>query len=183
MSRFNALLLMALPLAACAGGPGFQVTGGALRDGATLPSAQVYRGSGCNGANHSPMLAWSGAPAGTRSYAVTMFDRDAPTGNGWWHWLAYDLPESTQSLPEDAGRADGGALPPGARQARNDFGGAGYGGACPPAGAGPHRYVITIYALPVARLPLPAAASAETIGDLLQQDALATARLSTRYSR
>ena len=179
MRRSAALLVLALPLVTCAGEPGFHVASAALDDGDTLPLAQVYKGSGCNGGNRSPALAWSGAPEGTRSYAVTMFDPDAPTGHGWWHWLAYDLPARTTSLPENAGAA----LPDGARQARNDFGSIGYGGACPPAGAKPHRYVITVYALPVARLAVPASASAAQVDAALERDALAKARLTLRYGR
>jgi Raf kinase inhibitor-like YbhB/YbcL family protein len=176
-----ALLALALPLAACAGESGFRVGSGGLHDGDTLPLAQVYQGSGCKGGNRSPALAWSGMPQGARSYAVTMFDPDAASGHGWWHWLAYDLPAGTTALPEGAG--SGGALPAGAKQARNDFGGVGYGGACPPAGDKPHRYVITVYALPAARLTLPASASASQIDAALRREALANARLTLRYGR
>lgn len=183
MLRFAALLMLSLPLLACAGNPDFHVGSSQLRDGDTLPPMQVYRGHGCAGGNRSPALAWSGAPARTRSYAVTMFDPDARNGHGWWHWLAYDLPAQARSLPQDAGRMDGQLLPAGARQARNDFGSVGYGGACPPAGDRPHRYVITVYALPAARLMLPPNPSAAAIDAALQRDALASARLTLRYGR
>jgi Raf kinase inhibitor-like YbhB/YbcL family protein len=183
MCRAAALLVLALPLAACAGEPGFRVASVVLHDGDTLPLAQVYEGSGCDGGNRSPALSWNGAPDGTRGYAVTMFDPDAPTGHGWWHWLAYDLPARTTSLPENAGNASGTGLPAGARQARNDFGSLGYGGACPPAGDNPHRYIITVYALPVARLSLAASASAAQLDATLKRDALASARLTLKYSR
>jgi Raf kinase inhibitor-like YbhB/YbcL family protein len=183
MRRSAALLVLALPLVNCAGEPGFHVASAALDDGDTLPLAQVYKGSGCNGGNRSPALAWSGAPEGTRSYAVTMFDPDAPTGHGWWHWLAYDLPARTTSLPEDAGRANGAALPAGARQARNDFGAIGYGGACPPASDKPHRYILTVYALPAAQLAVPASASATQLDATLKRDALASSRLTLKYGR
>ena len=179
MRHFAALLVLALPLAACAGERGFHVASATLHDGDTLPLAQVYKGSGCNGGNRSPALAWSGAPEATRSYAMTMFDPDAPTGHGWWHWLAYDLPARTRSLPEDAGAA----LPAGARQARNDFGAIGYGGACPPSGDKPHRYIITVYALPAVRLAVPASASAKQVDATLKRDALASSRLTLKYGR
>ena len=177
------LLALSLPLTGCAAQPGFKLGSGSLQDGDALPTAQVYRGHGCDGDNRSPALAWTGAPANTRSYAVTMFDPDAPTGHGWWHWLLFDLPADTQSLAEGAGRADGSALPAGARQSRNDFGGAGYGGACPPAGDAPHHYVITVYALPKSQLGLPASASASVIDAALKRDALASAQLTLRYGR
>ena len=183
MHRFATLLVLALPLAACAGERGFHLASGALHDGDTLPPTHVYKGGGCEGGNRSPTLAWSGAPDGTRSYAVTMFDPDAPTGHGWWHWLAYDLPARATSLPEDAGSTNGAALPAGARQARNDFGAIGYGGACPPAGDRPHRYIITVYALPVAGLAVPASASATQVDATLKRIALANARLTLRYGR
>jgi Raf kinase inhibitor-like YbhB/YbcL family protein len=183
MRRPTAFLVLALPLAACAGERGFHVASAALHDGDALPPAQVYNGSGCDGGNRSPALAWSGAPEGTRSYAVTMFDPDAPTGHGWWHWLAYDLPARTTSLPENAGNANGNALPAGARQARNDFGSVGYGGACPPAHHKPHRYVIIVYALPAAELTLTASASAAQVDAVLKRDALAKARLTLQYGR
>jgi Raf kinase inhibitor-like YbhB/YbcL family protein len=183
MCRSAALLVLALPLVACAGEPGFHVASAALHDGDTLPLAQVYKGSGCDGGNRSPALTWSGAPRGTRGYAVAMFDPDAPTGHGWWHWLAYDLPARTISLPEGAGHANGAALPAGARQARNDFGVVGYGGACPPAGDKPHRYVITVYALPAVRLAVPASASATQVDATLKHDALASSRLTLKYGR
>ena len=179
MSRLTLLLLLCLPLAACAGDRGFHVASGSLHEGDALPMAQVYRGSGCNGDNRSPALAWSGAPAGTRSFAVTMFDPDAPTGHGWWHWLAFDLPADTQSLREGAS----GGLPGGALQARNDFGSPGYGGACPPSGDAPHRYVITVHALSVAHLGVPATASPAVIEAALRRNALATAQLTLRYGR
>ena len=183
MRRSVARLVLALPLVACAREHGLHVASAALHDGDTLPLAQVYQGSGCNGGNRSPVLAWSGAPEGTRSYAVTLFDPDAPTGHGWWHWLAYDLPARTTSLPEDAGHANGAALPAGARQARNDFGAIGYGGACPPSGDKPHRYIITVYALPAAQLAVPKSASTTQVDAALKRDALASARLTLRYGR
>jgi Raf kinase inhibitor-like YbhB/YbcL family protein len=183
MRRSAALLVLALPLVACAGEPGFHVASATLHDGDTLPLAQVYKGSSCDGGNRSPALAWSGAPEGTRSYAVTMFDPDAPTGHGWWHWLAYDLPARTTSLPEGAGDANSPALPAGARHARNDFGSLGYGGACPPAGHKPHRYIITVYALPAAHLSVPASASAMQVDTALRRDAIARTLLTFRYGR
>lgn len=183
MPRFAMLLVLALALATCAGERGFHLASGALHDGDTLPLAHVYKGGGCDGGNHSPALAWSGAPDATRGYAVTMFDPDAPTGRGWWHWLAYDLPAQAQSLPENAGATRGDALPAGARQARNDFGSIGYAGACPPAGDKPHRYVITVYALPVVRLAVPASPSATQVDAALKRHALASAHLTLEYGR
>lgn len=103
---------------------------------------------GVGGANVSPALAWSGAPEGTRSYAITCFDPDAPTGSGWWHWVVTDLPVEVTSL------AEGGGLPAGARTWVNDFGYAGWGGPWPPPGPA-HHYVFTVFAVGVDRLDVP----------------------------
>lgn len=148
-----------------------------------LPAAQVYRGFGCHGGNTSPQLSWTGVPAGTRSFAVTVYDPDAPTGSGWWHWVVYDIPATVRALPAGAGAAGGTRLPAGARQARNDFGRRAYGGACPPAGAPAHHYRFTVYALRVAKLPVPADASPALVGYLIHADRLGRARRVLRYGR
>lgn len=123
-----------------------------IPSGGSVPRHFEFDGFGCSGDNRSPVLRWSGAPAGTRSFAVNVYDPDAPTGSGWWHWVVYNLPASATSLPEGAGTADGKALPAGSAQGRTDFGGPGFGGACPPPGDKPHRYVFTVFALGVDNL-------------------------------
>lgn len=149
--------------------------------GATVPIAQVYDRLGCRGKNLSPELRWSGAPSGTRSFAVTVFDPDAP-GAGWWHWLVYDIPPSASDLPEGAG-SPGGKLPPGSVQGHNDFGSAGYGGPCPPPGNKPHHYVFTVYALRTDSIEAPPGSSAARIGPVLAANALAKASLTALYGR
>jgi Raf kinase inhibitor-like YbhB/YbcL family protein len=153
-----------------------------------LPAGQfapryLYDRFGCTGQNVSPALVWSDPPAGTRSFAVTLYDPDAPTGTGWWHWVIYDIPAGLGALSAGAGAADGGQLPAGARQTSNDFGAPGYGGPCPPAGDKPHRYVFTLYALDVAKLDAgPALGSAE-IAARLKDRALATASFTAYHGR
>jgi hypothetical protein len=137
----------------------------------------------CEGGNTSPALHWRGAPAGTRSYALTMYDPDAPTGSGWWHWVVYDIAPDVQALPAGAGAADGHALPAGARQGRTDFGAPGFGGACPPAGDKPHRYRFTLHALMVDSLQVPADASAAMVGYMVQANSLGSARIEALYGR
>ena len=180
--------MIGLAVAACltatvAAAAGFTVTSKNIHDGGTVPMPQVFDAGGCAGSNISPQLSWSGEPAGTQSFAVTMYDPDAPTGSGWWHWTVFNLPASVHSLPENAGTANSTALPAGAVQGRTDFGFSHYGGPCPPVGDPPHRYVITVYALKTATLPLTAQASGGTVGAKLHSDAIGRAQLIGHYGR
>jgi Raf kinase inhibitor-like YbhB/YbcL family protein len=126
-----------------------------IENGKSLQNAQIYNGWGCTGKNESPALKWSDVPKGTKSFAVTMYDPDAPTGSGWWHWVVVNIPADVRSLPENAGVKDSKKLPQGAIQLRNDFGYNGFGGACPPEGSKPHNYQITVYALNTSKLDIP----------------------------
>lgn len=127
----------------------FTVTSDSFKDGDYLAMAHVGstdHGFGCTGDNKSPHLKWSGAPAGTKSFAVTCYDPDAPTGSGFWHWLVVNIPPDVTELKLGAGNP-GGTLPKGALQTRTDYGFAGYGGPCPPQGDHPHRYLFTVFAV------------------------------------
>jgi len=159
----------------------FELSSRDVSQGKRLSLAQVYRGYGCNGGNLSPALNWQHAPAGTRSFAVTVFDPDAPTGHGWWHWLIYDIPATLNSLP--AGIGVHAPLSAGARQGRNDFGEHAYGGACPPVGNGPHRYVFTVYALKVERLAVSEGADPAQIDAAVRGNSLGSAQITAAYSR
>jgi len=152
-----------------------------IEPGATIPLLHVY--DGCGGGNASPELHWSGAPAHTAGYAITVYDPDAPSGSGWWHWQAWDLPASATALGRNAGAATGQYLSPLARQGINDYSQAGYGGPCPPPGDRAHRYVFTVFALKVARLELPQVASCALIGFNLNALALAKASFTAHYGR
>jgi Raf kinase inhibitor-like YbhB/YbcL family protein len=152
-------------------------------EGQQLPKAFVHSAMGAGGQNLSPELTWEGAPAGTKSFALTMYDPDAPTGSGWWHWVVHDIPATVGSLPQGAGNADGTKLPKGARQARTDFGSKEYGGAAPPPGHGPHRYIFTLHALNVEKLDVDEAPSAAYIGFLIHFAKLSEAKLTARYER
>ena len=145
----------------------------------TLP--HVFNGMGCTGQNISPALQWLDAPAGTKSFAVTAYDPDAPTGSGWWHWVMYNMPASTTGLASGAG--NGRDAPPGSVQGQTDFGSRGYGGPCPPPGDRPHRYHFTVFALKVDRLDLPGNATAAMVGFNLNANKLATARVTGLYGR
>ncbi|MDE2344248.1 MAG: YbhB/YbcL family Raf kinase inhibitor-like protein [Betaproteobacteria bacterium] len=154
-----------------------------IKAGGHLTSAQVFDGFGCTGKNISPALKWQGAPAGTRSYALTVYDPDAPTGSGWWHWVALNIPASVQGLAEGAGTASGAGLPEGVVQVRTDFGQPGFGGACPPVGDKPHRYIFTIHALKVPKLDLPPNATAALAGYMIHANELGQAGFTAYYGR
>ena len=143
--------------------------------GASLTLAQVY--SECGGTNVAPALTWTGAPPATKSFAVTLFDPDARGGQGWWHWIAYDIPAGTAALPR------GGALPAGAQAGRNDFGAKKFDGACPPNGSGTHHYQFTVWAMPAPTLAVDAGATGEAIAPYLKAHALASAMLTATYER
>lgn len=152
-----------------------------VKNGRPMTKAQEYKGMGCNGDNLSPELVWKDAPAGTLSFAITVFDPDAPTGSGFWHWVVYDIPAKTTSLPGGAGGKI--ALPAGTKQGRNDFGEYRFSGACPPPGDRPHHYVFMIHALKVEKLNVPEDASAALIGFMLYNNRLGLAKMTTTYSR
>jgi len=162
---------------------GFTLSSPTIKPGSMLTEAQVFKGFGCEGKNTSPALKWSGAPSGTKSYAVTVYDPDAPTGSGWWHWVVYNIPASATELPEGAGGTDGKGLPAGAAQGRTDFGSAGFGGACPPKGDKPHRYIFTVHALKTDKIEVPADASAALVGFMVNANRLAKASFEARYGR
>jgi Raf kinase inhibitor-like YbhB/YbcL family protein len=160
----------------------FTLTSTDLTNGGTIASAQVFNEFGCKGGNVSPALAWNGAPADTRSFALLVHDPDAPTGSGWWHWVVYNIPPTATSLPAGAGDTKKSLMPAGAVQGRNDYGSVGYGGPCPPPGQ-PHHYHFRLYALKVPKLEVPADASPAMIGFNARAHALAVAELMGLYGR
>jgi Raf kinase inhibitor-like YbhB/YbcL family protein len=162
---------------------GFTLSSPDIKAGAMMPKNFEFNGFGCSGDNKSPALKWSGAPAGTKGYAVTMYDPDAPTGSGWWHWVVIDIPAATSGLPADAGAADGKALPAGAVQIRTDFGQRAWGGTCPPQGDKPHRYIFTVHALKVDKLDVPADATAALTGFMIHANELGKASFTAKYGR
>jgi Raf kinase inhibitor-like YbhB/YbcL family protein len=162
------------------------VTSPDVKEGATIANEQVFKGFGCTGNNVSPALSWSGAPAGTKSFAVSIYDPDAPTGSGFWHWVVFNIPANVSSLPKGAGDAKKKKLTPkGAVQSRTDFGSDGYGGPCPPKGDQPHHYQITVFAVDVDKLPdaKDHNASAALVGFDLHFHTLAKATLTGVYGR
>ncbi|MGH8270429.1 MAG: YbhB/YbcL family Raf kinase inhibitor-like protein [Steroidobacteraceae bacterium] len=152
-----------------------------ISSGATIRSKYIYDHSGCNGGNLSPAFSWSHVPAGTRSFALLVFDPDAPMG-GFWHWAVFDIPAGVRSLRAGAGDPAKSLLPRGALQTRNDYGFLGYGGPCPPSGS-LHHYHFILYALKVAKLGLGAGAAPEQVSSRVSADALGEADIVATYSQ
>lgn len=180
--KFALTLCLLFAGAAFAAEP-FQLTSPDIRHGAAMGKAQEYTGFGCQGGNTSPQLLWSGAPAGARSFALTVYDPDAPTGSGWWHWVIFNIPADVHALPRNAGDPSKGLTPGRSVQSRTDYGTYGFGGACPPAGDKPHRYQFRLYALDVERLELAPDSSAALVGFMLNQHKLAVAEIEATYGR
>jgi Raf kinase inhibitor-like YbhB/YbcL family protein len=148
-----------------------------------LTEAQVFAGFGCNGKNISPSLTWINAPKNTKSFAVTVYDPDASTGSGWWHWVVFNIPSDITELKADAGNPQKGLAPKGSIQSVTDYGKPGFGGACPPEGDKPHRYIFTAYALNIVKLDLDEQASPAMVGFYLNQHVIAKASLIAYYGR
>jgi Raf kinase inhibitor-like YbhB/YbcL family protein len=159
------------------GNAALRVTSTSFEDDGTLAIRHVFKH--CGGENVSPQLSWSGAPGGTKSFAITCFDPDAPTGSGYWHWTAFNIPANVTSIAEGAAGDDGVG---GGQHGFTDFGFSGYAGPCPPPGDGDHRYIFTVYALDVPEVP---GASDKTTGATLvfsmRGHVLATGSITGRF--
>ncbi len=175
------LAVVVLPSLAAAAD--FRLTSPTVKDKGIIGNEHVFNGFGCTGNNTSPELRWERAPKGTKSFAVTVYDPDAPTGSGWWHWVIFNMPPETTSLPAGAGKPEGGGAPQGSVQSMTDFGQPGYGGPCPPPGDKPHRYIFTVYALKIDQLPLQKEASGAMVGYYLNQNKLGKASFTAKYGR
>ena len=166
----------------------FELSSPDIKPGEPMPNRHVFNGMGCKGENISPALEWSGAPEGTKSFALMVHDPDANTGGaGIWHWVVINIPATTQSLPAGASTADGAKMPTGSRQVANDYmgmtGSPAWGGPCPPKGQKAHSYNFTVYALKVEKLELPPAATASQAGFFINLNAIDKAQLSISYGR
>lgn len=161
----------------------FTISSDDVRDGGTASLTLIDDSNGCKGHNRSPQLGWNNAPSGTKSFAITLHDPDAPRKGGWWHWLAFDLPATTAQLPAGAGSAAGLLLPMGSIQLVNDSGERGYSGPCPPPGHGMHHYFLTLHALKVEHLGLDAFAAPLDLLRAIAKQELASARLMFMFGR
>ena len=180
----RALVCSALLLgfaAAPAAAETFRLTSPDIKPGSRIADSFVFNNFGCTGQNVSPALSWSGAPKGTKGYVLTVYDPDAPTGSGFWHWVMYDIPAGVTSLPQGAGAP--GKQPDGAVQGTSDYGAPGYGGPCPPKGDKPHRYIFTLYAVKTDKLDVPPNPTAAVVGFVTHYATLAKASFMARYGR
>ncbi|AZG44389.1 Putative lipoprotein LppC [Gordonia insulae] len=163
--------------------PGFTLTSDSMSDGGSLRNQQVSGLMGAGGEDLSPQLSWSGFPSATKSFAVTVYDPDAPTASGFWHWAVADVPASVTSLPEGAGAESGSGLPDGAVTLANDAAMKRYVGAAPPPGHGPHRYFVVVHAVDVESLGLPDGATPAYLGFNLFSHAIARATIVGTYEQ
>ena len=159
-----------------------KVTSSDISHGEFMAKTHEFNGFGCTGEDKSPQLSWSGAPEGTKAFAIMAYDPDAPTGSGWWHWQLVNIPVDVTSLAKDAGNPSGKNAPEGSLQIENDYGVAGFGGACPPEGDGAHRYQFTVHALSQ-KLDLNQSASGALVGYIVNAHTLASATLESLYKR
>jgi Raf kinase inhibitor-like YbhB/YbcL family protein len=151
--------------------------------GGQATQMEEFNGFGCTGKNQSPQLSWKNAPEGTKSFAITMYDPDAPTGSGWWHWVVFDIPANVNELVSNAGDLKLNLAPKGTIQSITNYGANGYGGPCPPEGHGLHQYVITVYALGTDKLGTDKNTNPAIVGYNLWNNTLAKASIVTYYER
>jgi Raf kinase inhibitor-like YbhB/YbcL family protein len=151
--------------------------------GGEVTKKQEFNGFGCSGENQSPHLLWKNAPEGTKSFAITMYDPDAPTGSGFWHWIVFNIPANVNELATNAGNIKLNLAPKGVIQSVTDYGAKGYGGPCPPEGHGLHQYIITVYALKTDHLGLDENATPAIVGFNLWNNTLAKASIVAYYKR
>jgi len=177
----NSVLLMLVSSSVLAGS--FKLSSNNISEGMLMSKAEEFKGFGCNGSNLSPQLSWSGQPEGTKSFAVTVYDPDAPTGSGWWHWQIVNISSDIHELPQGAGDISKKLWPAQSLQIENDYGLPGFGGACPPKGSNPHRYQFTVYALSIEKLDVTSGASGALVGYMIKSNALDSATIEALYAR
>lgn len=178
----SVLAIVTLLLASNAKAESLRLSSADLKNGSMLTIDQVFNGFGCEGKNISPELNWTGAPKDTKSFAVTVYDPDAPTGSGWWHWTVVNIPAATTGLKQGAGN-NSKLLPTGAIEGRTDFGKPGFGGACPPVGDKAHRYIFTVYALKAEHLDLNSDSPGAMVGYFIHQNQITKASIQAKYKR
>ena len=168
--RLTAMIAFSLFTASAVQASEFAVTSPDLEAGGTIAADQYWNQFGCSGANKRPALKWTDPPAGTKSFAVTFYDKDAPTGSGFWHWVVYDIPASTRELTATG-------LPDGSVEGNTDLSKPGYFGPCPPVGR-KHQYTFTVHALDADKLDAPKGGSSALTGFFIHQHSIGQAKIS-----
>jgi Raf kinase inhibitor-like YbhB/YbcL family protein len=179
--KFFSILSLIVSLPAFAGS--LTLSSNDIAQGMFMDEKQEFNGFGCSGENLSPHLKWSNAPMGTKSFAITAYDPDAPTGSGWWHWQIINVPVNITELATNTGSATENLAPASSTQVQNDFGARGFGGACPPEGHGVHHYRFTVHALSVEKLELPEDASGALAGYMINANTIETSTIEALYKR
>ncbi|PKI17830.1 YbhB/YbcL family Raf kinase inhibitor-like protein [Colwellia sp. 12G3] len=180
---FTVVALLTLSLSSTVFAESLKLSSQDIADGEFMSKAQEFTGFGCSGGDLSPQLTWSGVPEGTKSFAITAYDPDAPTGSGWWHWQIVNIPLNVTELTAGAGSTKKDLAPTGSMQITNDYGNRGFGGACPPAGHGIHHYRFTVHALSVEKLELPEGASGALAGYMINANTIETSTIESLYKR
>ncbi|MGV6987878.1 YbhB/YbcL family Raf kinase inhibitor-like protein [Testudinibacter sp. P80/BLE/0925] len=161
----------------------FQLSSPQLQAEQNIPPTFEFNGFGCQGDNQSPQLNWKNAPQGTKSFALSVYDPDAPTGSGFWHWYVVNIPAQVNELTANAGAIDSSTLPAGAFQLKTDYGYHGWGGVCPPEGDKAHRYIFTVHALNVAKLDVNQDTTTALGGFLVNAHTIDKASFTAYYRR
>jgi Raf kinase inhibitor-like YbhB/YbcL family protein len=177
------LSILTLPLSTSTFAGDLTLSSKDIAEGEFMSKAQEFNGFGCSGSDLSPHLKWSNAPEGTKSFAITAYDPDAPTGSGWWHWQIVNIPVTVMEIPTGAGNTKTNNAPTGSTQTKNDYGNQGFGGACPPEGHGVHRYRFTLHALSVEKLDLPKDASGALAGYMINSHTIESTTIESLYKR
>jgi Raf kinase inhibitor-like YbhB/YbcL family protein len=177
------LVIISLGFSVSAFAGPFTLSSQDISQGEFMSKAHEFTGFGCSGKDLSPQLAWSGAPEGTKSFAITVYDPDAPTGSGWWHWQIVNIPKDVTEIKANAGSTKEKLTPDGSMQIKNDYGQRGFGGACPPSGHGIHHYRFTVHALSVDNLALPEGASGALAGYMINANTIESATIESLYKR
>ena len=179
--KFFSILTLSLSISAFAGN--LTLSSKDIAQGEFMSKAQEFNGFGCSGSDLSPHLKWTNAPKGTKSFAITAYDPDAPTGSGWWHWQIVNIPVTVMEIPTGAGNTKNNNAPTGSTQIQNDYGNRGFGGACPPEGHGVHHYRFTLHALSVEKLELPLDASGALAGYMINGHTIELTTIESLYKR
>jgi len=183
LKSLSLVSVLSLGLVGSAMADSFTLSSNDIKQGEFMAKAQEFNGFGCSGGDLSPQLQWSGAPKGTKSFAITAYDPDAPTGSGWWHWQVVNIASDVTAIETGAGSTKQDLAPKGSFQVNNDYGSRGFGGACPPQGHGVHHYRFTVHALSVEKLDLPEQASGALAGYMINAHTIESATIESLYKR